>query len=187
MTYQHNQPQAQQYGPYSAPGQGAPAHGGYAQQGGARAPAPAGDGLDGIPMQKTKPGLIIAIVLGVLLVGGVVGWSVFGGKKTSSKDVEQLKAKAAASGENTELSAKEQRDHLLTTRKALEKFEAEEAERKKAEDAKKAEEEAEKKKAEAAKAAAAAGPAPVSGAAAKKAGSALDSIGADYASQLGGN
>jgi hypothetical protein len=184
MTYQHNQPQAHYHG---APGQGAPAQGGYAQRPGAPAPAPADDGLDGIPMQKTNTGVIIAIVAGVLLVGGVIGYSVFGGKKTSSKDVEELKAKVAASAEGPQLSAKEQQAHLLTTRKALEKFEAEEAERKKAEEAKKAEEEEKQKKAEATKAAAAAGPAPVSGAAAKKAGSTLDSIGADYANQLGGN
>jgi ABC-type Na+ efflux pump permease subunit len=184
MTYQHNQPQGHYHG---APGQGAPAQGGYAQQQRAPAPAPADDGLGGIPMQKTNTGLIIAIAVGVLLVGGVIGYSMFGGKKTSSKEVEQLKAKVAGSAEGSQLSAKEQREHLLTTRKALAKFEAEEAERKKAEDAKKAEEEEQKKKAEAAKAAAAAGPAPVTGAAAKKAGSSLDSIGADYASQLGGN
>ncbi len=184
MTYQHNQPQAPYHG---APGQGAPAQGGYAQQRGAPAPAPADDGFDGIPMQKTNTVLIIAIAAGVLLIGSVIGYSMFGGKKTSSKDVEQLKAQAAASAGDTQLSAKEQREHLITTRKALEKFEAEEAERKQAEDAKKAEAEEAKKKAEAAKAAAAAGPAPVSGAAAKKAGSSLDSIGADYASQLGGN
>ena len=184
MSYRHNQPQAPYHG---APGQGAPGQGGYAQHGRAPAPAPADDGFDGIPMQKAKPGLIIAIAAGVLLVGGVIGYTVFGGKKASSKDVEDLKARVAASAEGAGMTAKEQREHLITTRKALEKFEAEEAELKRAEEAKKAQAEEEKKKAEAAKAAAAAGPAPVSGAAAKKAGSSLDSIGADYASQIGGN
>ena len=185
MTYQHNQPPGHYQG---APGQGAPAQGGYyGQQVRAPAPAPVDDGFEGIPMQKTKPGMIIAIVAGVLVVGGVIGYSLFGGKKTSSKDVEQLKAQVAASSQGPQLTAKEQQEHLATTRKALEKFEAAEAERKKEEAAKKAQEEEEKKKAEAAKAAAAAGPAPVSGTAAKKAGSALDSIGSDYANQLGGN
>jgi hypothetical protein len=137
-------------------------------------------------MKKSSPVLIVAIAVGVLAVGGVVAWSVFGGKKTSSKEVEDLKAKVAASADGDQLSSKEQLEHIRRTRAAMEKYEAEEKQREAAEAAKKqAEEEAAKSK-EAAKSGGG-GPAPVSGGAAKKAGSDLDSIGADYASQLGGN
>ena len=176
MSYQQpNQPNYQYQGAQqqAAPMQARPA------------PRPAADELDAIPMQKTKPGLIIAIVVGALVVIGVTAWSMSGKKKTSAKDIQQMNAQGAQSGDT--LSVKDQqRFQAMAGRAEAEAAEAEKKE-KAAAAAKAQADEEEKKKAEAAKAGGAAGPAPVSGTAAKKASSGLDSIGADYASKLGGN
>ena len=175
-------------GPGGRPPGPAYSHGGAPGHAAARPAARgANDGLDAIPMKKSSPLLIVAIAAGVVVVGGVLAWSVFGGKKTSAKEVEDLKAKVAASAEGSTLTTKEQLEHIRRTRAAMEKYEQDEKQREAEEAAKKqAEEEAEAKKKSAA-AAPGGGPAPVSGAAAKKAADSLDSIGADYASKLGGN
>jgi hypothetical protein len=146
---------------------------------------PPADDLDAIPMQKTKPGLIIAIVAGVAVVIAVTAWSMSGKKKTSAKDIQQMQAQGAATGET--LSVKDQQRFQAMAGVAEAKAAEEAKKEKAAADAKKAAEDEEKAKTEAAKAGGAAGPAPVSGTAAKKASSGLDSIGADYASKLGGN
>lgn len=82
--------------------------------------------LDAIPMQKAKPGVIAAIAGGAILVVGALVWASTSGGKDEAKAAE-LKARAAQATQKQKqggLSAKEQREHLQTTQRALAAFEA---------------------------------------------------------------
>lgn len=142
------------------------------------APATAEEGLDALPMNKTPVGLIVGIVVGVLLIGGTLAFTMGGGKGKSAA------ASAAAPPVESALTKeqlKEQREFLQMTERAMAR--AEEAKQAKAaeDEAKKAEAEAAEKPADKA---APSGPAPVQGAAAKKAASDLDSLGDDIVTGL---
>jgi len=137
------------------------------------APAPADDGLDVIPVNKTPVGLIIGVLVAVLLVGGTLYWSM---KGTKSKPAHAGTAPAASEQGLSKAELEKQREHVAMTQRALAKAEQAAEAKKAEEEAKKAEEE-ENKQAEAAKAKpGAGGPAPVSGVAAKKASGDLDNV-----------
>ena len=148
------------------------------------------DGLDAIPMQKTNPTMIVAAVVGVAILIGLIAFVSWGGKQSSEKKVEELKARADQAGSsNPRTTLKQHREHLAMTERALKKFEQEEKEKKEAEAAKKAadqEEEERKKRVAAAAARPAPGAPRVSGAAAKKQADSLDGIGKDIAAELSG-
>ena len=134
-----------------------------------KAAEPADDGLDVIPVNKAPVGLIIGVVIGVLVVGGTIAWSMAGGKGKSSHETA-----AAASGETlSKAELQQRREHMEMTQRALAKAEEAAKAKKAEEDAKKAEED-EKQQAEATKGSS--GPAPVTGAAAKKTSGDLDNV-----------
>lgn len=160
-----------------------------------RPPRAADDGLDAIPMKKSSPLMIGAIVGAVILVIAVVALT-RGGKKPSS-DKTPAAAVSAEQDPLANMTPEERRRHLDITRKSLEKV----AEKEAADEAKKKAEEA--AKAEEAQKTAAASPgagAPAAGSPAapsdpakpkaptkqqKKAADDLDKLGSDIAGQLG--
>jgi hypothetical protein len=135
-----------------------------------KAPVSADDGLDVIPVNKTPVGLIVGVVLGVLVVGGTIAWSMGGGR---GKAAHEGAPPAVASEGLSKEELKQRREHIEMTQRALAK--AEEAAK-----AKQAEEDAKKAKKEEEEATQPAkgsgGPAPVSGAAAKKTSGDLDNV-----------
>jgi hypothetical protein len=161
-----------------------PARGERAAARARRAPA-AEEPLDTIPMHKTGWGTIIGVLAVALVVGGVAAYSLMGGKKRSSKDVEQLKVQALQSARpEQDLSVTEQRQHIAISRRAMKQVESEEQQKQAEQGAKQAAEtESTEQKAAAAKPKTAV---PATGAKAKKAASSLEAIGDDIATQLGG-
>lgn len=144
--------------------------------------------VDAIPMKKSSPTMVIAIVGGLVLVGGVVAFTMMGGK--DKQTVSPSAAQPASTGEGA-MTPEEQKRHLEITQKSLAVWK----EQKKAEDEKKqAAEEAAKEKE-----AAAAAPVAVHGgggsappaapakpkAPPKKQMDELDGLGSDIAGQLG--
>ncbi|MBX3126498.1 MAG: hypothetical protein KF718_07260 [Polyangiaceae bacterium] len=150
------------------------------------------ENLDEIPIAKTKPTTIIAVVGVVVVLGGVVGVKALsGGKKKAAPVAEST---AQADDPLAGMSPEERKRHLEITRKSLENWQAaetvKEAERKAAaEEAKRKAEEEERAKTAAAAPAGGGGPAPaapVNKAAAKKQSSALDDLASDITGKLGG-
>ncbi len=150
------------------------------------------DGLDEIPIAKTKPTTIIAIVGAVVVLGAVVGVKVLSGGDKKAKAADVVAAGAATDDPLAGMSAEERKRHLEITRKSLENWQATEnvkqAQKKAADDeAKRKAEEEERAKTAAAAPAGGGGPAPaapVNKAAAKKQSAALDSLASDIADQL---
>lgn len=68
-----------------------------------------------IPMRKTSPLTWVGLAAGVLVVGGLAAYAWAGG---SGPAAEQAQPERAAAGDQAS-SAKEMRDHLLTTQKAF--------------------------------------------------------------------
>lgn len=143
----------------------------------------------GIPMQKTSITTYLAIGVGVLAIGGVVVISTSGGDEEAEKKAAAIKA-AADKPDAPQMTAKEHREHMKMTARALERAEANAKAKQAAEAEHRAEAEAAKRPA-AARAPAGAAPAPaaapkkpVNKQAAKKQMDSLDSIGSDIASAL---
>lgn len=149
-----------------------------------------GETVDAIPMKKSNPMMVLAIIGGLAAVIGVVAFSMSRGKE---KPAAEAPAAQPAAVDTTAMTPEEQKRHLEITQKSIAVWK----EQKATEDAKKkAEAEAAKEK-EAAAAApvAAGGPAPAPAgdapppkkkpAASKKDMEALDGLGSDISSQLG--
>ena len=136
-------------------------------------PQPVDDGLDKIPMQKASPVWVVAGVVLVVVIGGLVAFSLFSGKKATTAAAQ---ATASLSAEpETQVDQKAQREHAAMTQRALAALE----EKKKEEQAKAPEVASDQPEAEKPKAAAkksGGGPAP----AADK----LKELGASIESQL---
>jgi hypothetical protein len=81
-------------------------------------PKPADDGLDKIPMQKANPAWVVAGVVIVLVLGGLVGFSLFRGKKSTTA-AALPNASLSAEPENAQLLQKAQREHAAMTQRAL--------------------------------------------------------------------
>lgn len=158
-------------------------------------PRAADDGLDAIPMKKSNPLLLGAIIGAVVLVIAVVALSTRG--KKSGSDKTPAAAVSAEQDPLANMTPEERRRHLEITRKSLEKV----AEKEAADEAKKKAEEAAKAEEASKTAAASPGGAPVSGNAPaapdepakpkaptktqKKQADDLDKLGSDIAGQLG--
>ena len=155
--------------------------------------AAAGDPGDAIPMKKSSPMTVIAIVGALVVVGGVVAFTTLGGKKDKTPAAAQGAQPAAVDTSN--MTPEEQKRHLEITQKSIAIWK----EQKAAEDAKKkaAEEAAKEKEATAAAPAGGGGPvakAPSGGGEEppaapkkppKKQMDELDGLGSDIAGQLG--
>ena len=144
-----------------------------------KAPSPSDEQLDVIPMNKTSPGLVIGIVAGVLIVGGTLTFALRGKGKSAAQP--RVETSVAAPETNDKEEAKKRLEHIAMTKRAMEAAEVKKKEQEAEEAAKKAAEEE-----EAAKPTPAGpqGPAPVTGAAAKKTASDLDSMSDDILSGL---
>jgi hypothetical protein len=144
----------------------------------------------GIPMRKAGITTYLAIGVGVLAIGAVVGVSLSGGDEEAEKKAAAIKA-SANKRDAPQMTAKEQREHMKMTALALERAEAN-AKAKKAEAAERQAAKAERTApvaqapaaGEAAPAAAPAPKKPVNNKAAKKELDSLDSMGSDIATAL---
>jgi hypothetical protein len=147
--------------------------------------------IDAIPMKKSNPTVILAVVGGLALVIGVTAFTMMRGKDKPTK--EQAAAAQAPAADTSTMTPEEQKRHLEITQKSIATWKEQKAEQ----DAKKkAEEEAAKaKEAESAPVAKAGGGAPPSGGGdtpapapkkpSKKEIDQLDGLGAGIASELG--
>jgi hypothetical protein len=148
--------------------------------------------IDAIPMKKSNPTMVLAIVGGLVVVIGVVAFSMTRGKSEKAAQQQQAAAQAPVA-DTAAMTPEEQKRHLEITQKSIAVWKEQKAEQ----DAKKkADDEAAKaKEAEAAPVAKAGGGAPASqgGGApppapkkpSKKDVDALDGLGAGIASELG--
>lgn len=147
--------------------------------------------IDAIPMKKSSPLMILAIIGGLVVVIGVVAFSLTRGKE---KAAPAAQPQAAVAADTAGMTAEEQRRHLEITQKAVANWKDQKAE----DDAKKkAADEAAKEKETAAAPVAAGGPAaaPAGGGEApapaakkpppKKQMDDLDGLGAGISSELG--
>jgi hypothetical protein len=82
-------------------------------------PKPADDGLDKIPMQKASPVWVVAGVVVVLVLGGLVGFSLFGGKRSTTAAALPNASLSAEPETNSQLDLKAQREHAAMTQRAL--------------------------------------------------------------------
>jgi type II secretory pathway pseudopilin PulG len=158
-----------------------------------------GEPIDAIPMKKSSPMMVLAILAGIAALIGVVVFSMSRGKAekaTNQKHAEQAAQAQAAADSTANMTPEEQKRHLEITQKSLALWKEQQA----AEDAKKkAAEEAAKEKEAAA--ATPAGGAPIAKAGApagggndeapapkkkpsKKEMDALEGLGSDIAGQL---
>lgn len=81
---------------------------------------------DAIPMKKMGPvGIVIGVAV-VLIIGGLVAFGAFGHKKKPVVTEAQLEA-AEASAQHQKEQAKEIRNHLAITRRAMAAFKQEQA------------------------------------------------------------
>jgi cytoskeletal protein RodZ len=156
-----------------------------------------GEPIDAIPMKKSNPLMVLAIVGGLAVLIAVFAFSVLSGKAdkaTNQKHNEQAAQAHAAANSTSNMTAEEQKRHLEITQKSLAVWKEQQA----AEDAKKkAAEEAARDK-EAAAAAPAGGPVAKAGGApapaageppppkkpSKKEIDALEGLGSDITGQL---
>jgi len=85
---------------------------------------PRDDLADAIPMNKTKPTTILLALAGVTVVGGALAFTFTrGGEKKINPNAE------GATAPTTTMTPEEQKRHLEITRKSLEAFEKQEAEK----------------------------------------------------------
>jgi hypothetical protein len=142
------------------------------------------DSSEGIPMKKMGPGTIAIGAAAVVIVGALIAFGAMGHKKKPSASEAQAEA-VEASAEHAKEQAKEVREHLEITRKAMAELSQEQAAASASAAAAQPAQAEQAAPAEEHHAAAAPVHHAVSGTAAKKQINALDNLSKSITSQLG--